>query len=121
MDRHIELEAKEFRQVNAKLDALNQASASSSARLDRILGPADQEGNSKELEASLVLLKQRINQKRKAEREEEKQAEKRRKAMEPFNIALQEGDSHQDGVVVRAGAERWLCDYQADSPSTSTV
>ena len=95
-NRHMEVQAQ---QVNARLDGLQQAASSSSERLDRILGPADQPV---ELEADMPLKRKRAA----ALRVEEKQAEKRRKLEHVLEIPLEEGDTLQDGVVLRGDLGR---------------
>ena len=119
-----EMVAGEVRQGTAtlekrfdRLEAMVSSGASSSSGRDDLLQRlAGKPGSSKETQAVIDANKELKKRQLKEEREEEKKAEKRRKAMEPFEIPLEEGDSRQDGVVVRAGAERRLCDYKADEP-----
>ena len=71
--------------------------------LERLLG---QPGSSREMEAELVVRKENIKRKRREEREEDKQAEKRRKLEQLLEIPLEEGDTLQDGVVLRGDLGR---------------
>ena len=87
-----------------KLEA-NLASRSSGRDelLERLLG---QPGSSKEIQAEIDARKEDLKRKRREEREEDKQAEKRRKLEQLFEIPLEEGDTLQDGVVLRGDLGR---------------
>ena len=71
--------------------------------LERLLG---QPGSSKEIQAEIDARKEDLKRKRREEREEEKQAEKRRKLEQLLEIPLEEGDTLQDGVVLRGDLGR---------------
>ena len=71
--------------------------------LERLVG---QPGSSKEIQAEIDARKEDLKRKRREEREEEKQAEKRRKLEQLLEIPLEEGDTLQDGVVLRGDLGR---------------
>ena len=105
-DRGIAHTTKESDRIIAtlgeKLDRLG-ASSSRDDLLQRLLG---QPGSSKEIQAEIDARKEDLKRKRREEREEEKQAEKRRKLEQLFEIPLEEGDTLQDGVVLRGDLGR---------------
>ena len=90
--------------LGEKIDRLEASRSSGRDELlERLLGKP---GSSKEMEAELVVYKENIKRKRREEREEEKQAEKRRKLAEILEIPFEEGDTLQDGVVLRGDLGR---------------
>ena len=93
--------------LERRFDRLEANLASSSSGRDdllqRLLG---QPGSSKEIQAEIDARKEDLKRKRREEREEEKQAEKRRKLEQLFEIPLEEGDTLQDGVVLRGDLGR---------------
>ena len=93
--------------LERRFDRLEANLASSSSGRDDLLQRlVGQPGSSKEIQAEIDARKQDLKRKRKEEREEDKQAEKRRKLEEQLEVALEEGDTLQDGVVLRGDLGR---------------
>ena len=93
--------------LERRLDRLEANLASSSSGRDDLLQRlVGQPGSSKEIQAEIDARKEDLKRKRREEREEEKQAEKRRKLEQLFEIPLEEGDTLQDGVVLRGDLGR---------------
>ena len=78
----------------------------SSGRDDLLQRLVGQPGSSKEIQAEIDARKENLKRKRREEREEDKQAEKRRKLEQLLEIPLEEGDTLQDGVVLRGDLGR---------------
>ena len=101
--------------LNEKLDRA-LASRSSGSRdpelVQRLLG---EPGSVLEIQADINVRKEDLKRKRQQDRADARAAEKRRKALEPFEIPLQ-GDVKQDGVVLRGelGREK-LRGFQGDA------
>ena len=93
--------------LEQRFDRLETMIASSSSGRDDLLQRlVGRPGSSKEIQAEIDARKEDLKRKRKEEREEEKQAEKRRKLEGLFEIPLEEGDTLQDGVVLRGDQGR---------------
>ena len=93
--------------LERRFDRLEANLASSSSGRDDLLQRlVGQPGSSKEIQAEIDARKEDLKRKRREEREEEKQAEKRRKLEQLLEIPLEEGDTLQDGVVLRGDLGR---------------
>ena len=89
--------------LERRLDRLEARSSGRDDLLQRLVG---QPGSSKEIQAEIDARKEDLKRKRREEREEDKQAEKRRKLEQLLEIPLEEGDTLQDGVVLRGDLGR---------------
>ena len=92
--------------LERRFDRLEANLASSSSGRDDLLRLLGQPGSSKEIQAEIDARKEDLKRKRREEREEDRQAEKRRKLEQLLEIPLEEGDTLQDGVVLRGDLGR---------------